>query len=129
LHCTNTEKLFPFEPLAPKTFGLAGRKRKANLCATMSKQTEKGEEMTVRLRPEEVGYLQGLLREHLEYYGCFVHRLPSKCTPRNREIYELVSGLWSKLQTADNTLKAQQAESRPVTAAGAERGNGRSGRR
>jgi hypothetical protein len=68
-------------------------------------QEANDEHITVSLKPEEVSYLQGVLREHVEYYGRFVQRLPSKCTPRNRQTYDLVSGLWNKLQTADNTLK------------------------
>jgi hypothetical protein len=75
----------------------------------MPQETGKMEEITVSLRPEEVGYLQGLLREHLDYYGRFVQQLPSKCTPRNREIHKLVSGLWLKLQTAGNTPELEQA--------------------
>jgi hypothetical protein len=47
----------------------------------MSQEIDKDERITVSLRPEEVGYLQGLLREHLEYYERFAKRLPSKCTP------------------------------------------------
>jgi hypothetical protein len=80
----------------------------------MSKETQKGEEMTVLLRPEEVGYLQGLLREHLDYYGRFVHQLPSKCTPRNRQTYELVSGIWNKLQTASNTSELSKLNLDPL---------------
>jgi hypothetical protein len=76
----------------------------------MSQETAKTEEITVSLRPEEIGYLQGLLREHLDYYERFVKRLPSKCTPRNRQIYALVSGLWSKLQTAGNTSELSECK-------------------
>jgi hypothetical protein len=61
------------------------------------------EHITVSLKPEEVGYLQGLLREHLDYYRRFAVDLPSKCSPRNRRTHELLSGLWTKLQTASNT--------------------------
>jgi len=71
--------------------------------AAMSQEAEKDGHITVSLNPEEVGYLQGLLREHVEYYERFVHRLPSKSTPRNRQLYELVSGLWSKLNAAELT--------------------------
>jgi len=68
----------------------------------------------VSLNPEEVGYLQRLLHPHVEYYERFVHRLPAKSTPRNRHLYQLVSGLWSKLQPAFNHPGTQLAESRPL---------------
>jgi hypothetical protein len=51
--------------------------------------------MTVKLEPEEIGYLQDLLKEHLDYYRSLAGH--QKCTPKNRQLYELVNSLWGKL--------------------------------
>ena len=84
--------------------------------AAMSQETDQGKDghITVSLNPEEIGYLQGLLREHVEYYERFVHRLPAKSTPRNRQRYQLVRGLWSKLQTASNTSELSKLDLDPL---------------
>jgi hypothetical protein len=47
------------------------------------------------LSPEEAGYVLGLLKEHLDYYRALVGS--ARCSQKNRELYELVLGLWEKL--------------------------------
>ena len=76
----------------------------------MSRESTREGMTRISLNPEEIGYLQGLLREHVDYYERFVHRLPAKCTPKNRQLYQLVSGLWSKLQIAGNTSELSNLE-------------------
>lgn len=48
------------------------------------------------LNAEEARYVAGLIGEHLNYYGLLAGS--TKCTPANRQRYELVKGIWEKLQ-------------------------------
>ena len=51
--------------------------------------------MTIKLQPEEIGYLLGLLKEHVEY-----HRLLAgngKCSSKHREQHRFLETLWAKL--------------------------------
>ena len=48
------------------------------------------------LSPEEAAYVRKLIAEHLEYYGLLVGN--EKCSPANRERYELVRGLMEKVR-------------------------------
>lgn len=48
-----------------------------------------------QLSIEERFYLQNLIKEHRVYYQTLASS--AKCSPRNRELHELVESLWHKL--------------------------------
>lgn len=51
--------------------------------------------MTINLEPEEIGYLLGLLKEHVEY-----HRLLAgngKCSQKNKDRHRFLETLRAKL--------------------------------
>jgi hypothetical protein len=48
------------------------------------------------LTKEEKAYLRKIIKDHFEFYRTVAES--SHCTPGNRKIFALVSGLWQKLQ-------------------------------
>lgn len=48
------------------------------------------------LTADEATYMLALLKDHLAYYGALAEN--HKCTPANRQRYELVRGLVEKLK-------------------------------
>jgi len=51
--------------------------------------------MTITLEPEEIGYLLGMLKEHVEYHRLLVGN--GKCTQKHKDLYRMLETLWAKL--------------------------------
>jgi len=51
--------------------------------------------MTVKLEPEEIGYLQGLIKDHLEFYRLLAGN--GKCTQKHKDRHRFLETLNTKL--------------------------------
>jgi len=51
--------------------------------------------MTLKLEPEEIAYLLGMLKEHLEYYRLLTGN--GKCTPAHKDRHRFLETLGAKL--------------------------------
>jgi len=51
--------------------------------------------MTIHFEPEEIGYLQGLVKDHLEYYRLLAGN--GKCTQKHKDHHRFLETLAAKL--------------------------------